>query len=354
LLKKQPLKNFDLRDEGGRVLPLLSREENGKIASAILVYLAEFILDNQKPKQKINDSVKSELNDIAMRGARQARAALSNLASGHGTGSHHQRTILWASAVMRVLATDFASNFILMTPIEASAGDRRVVKFSYEQTIQPMQLSPFRHPLRWAGIAAMPYAARIASLGTAGSYHLEIAIPDDLFFISAGLYAGGGTLPLAGAERSVARAHLYSQGMSRDTPGIAVTYLRVRSSIVLETLLASSVTSAVIGTGLFLHWRGVHPSPDALTALVVILPAAFSVFLVRPGVHPVVLRLVTGLRAGILLSAVLSFVAAGTLAVTLSGRARLLIWSGLFAVSAAVWLVSVIAYIRAVTAERHA
>jgi len=353
LLRKQPLKNFDLRDEDGRALPLLTSEENGEIASAALTYLAEVILHRNAPKQVLDKAVRTELSEIAVGPIRRARTALRNLEKGQGAGSHDQRAILWGNDEMRVLATDFARNFILMTPIEALPGDRRVLKFSYEDTIRPMELSPFVHPLMWAGLDPITYGTRIASLGTARSYHVEIVIPDDLFFVSAQLYAAGSADPVSAEEHSVARAHLYAPGMSRGTSGIVEAHLRVRSTVVLQTLLISSLTSAILATGVFLHWRGIHPSPDALTALVVVLPAIFAAFLARPGEHPVVARLVTGLRVGILFSALLSFAAAGTLAVSFAGKVRLLAWLVLFAFSLLVTAVSAVAYGQAVQAERH-
>lgn len=350
LLKKEPLRNFDLRDESGNVLPALTREQNGKIASALLISLAEFVVKQAHAKDQLDGAIQSELIEIAVGARADARRARNNLRRPRGSGSDTQRDLLWRNEELRLLATDFAENFVLITPLTAQTGDRRVLKFAYENTVLPMALSPIRTPLRWAGLRAVPFGTRIASLGTAASYHVEVGVPEDLLIVSASLFTVGQDEPLY-RERSVARAHLYAQNMPRGTAGFVQLYLSVRSQIVLQTLLASSLTSAVLGVGLIAHNFGVHPSVDALTALVVVLPGVFAAFLARPGEHSVVLRLVSGLRVGILLSALISFVAAGTLAASFSGSFRLLTWSVLLAASLTITLGSVAGYARAIWRE---
>ena len=89
-----------------------------------------------------------------------------------------------------------------------------------------------------------------------------------------------------------------------------------------------------------------HTRAGAAAAIVVVLPALFASYLARPGEHPLVQRLVSGLRAMITALAALSFAAAAVLAVEVHFWFRLLVWIVAFLASATMSSVIVYGYWR--------
>jgi hypothetical protein len=84
LLRKQPLVDFDLRDEEGRALPLLTREWNGSLAAATLGVLSEGIASpaiTEAYGSKLPSVVEKDLWAIATAPPEEARAVCRSLGS---------------------------------------------------------------------------------------------------------------------------------------------------------------------------------------------------------------------------------------------------------------------------------
>jgi hypothetical protein len=345
------LRNFDIRDEDGRALPLVTGRQNGLIASAILISLAEYLIDRAEhagylfyqpeAAAPLETSLYNDLIDIATKPSAEAQAALLNISGGTG-----RRAVLWSERAFRIFARGLAPNFILLTPIVAQSGERRVLKFAYETRSRPLHLTILQR-LRLQPVAV---GAVILGAGLAGSYHLEFEAPEGLLIKSAGL-TDLRTREVLSRENAIVRTHLYASGRPGVTPVLFDASLVVQSYLVFETLAASAAISAVLWIGIALHDRGVHPSRDAVTALIVVLPVLFVTFLARPA-HPITARLVSGLRGAIALSMACSLAAGASLAVTLSGPQRLVIWESVGTLSAIVTALSAVAWIVALVAER--
>jgi hypothetical protein len=74
-LRKQPLRHFDLRDEGGRAVPVLGREHNGTLAWAVLLWAAS----NVENVDELSPDIVGRLGLIANAPSDDAREALDQL-----------------------------------------------------------------------------------------------------------------------------------------------------------------------------------------------------------------------------------------------------------------------------------
>jgi hypothetical protein len=319
LLAKRVLKNFDLFDESGSALTVLTQEQNTVIAEAILNVLAGAVLSRKPDQPLVHD-----LTEIAGGEPEEAMEALANFSTPMGPGSHDQRRALWANEAFRTLSTDLAHQFMLIVPLRTRPGDRRVVKFAYEEEFFPRD----RSLAQWFGLTPVEFGIFAPNIGGAASYHIEIEAPDELVIAQADLFdlRDDGLVTLD-SERTVFRSHLHRAGLPRGSVGwVEVAFRLRRSGLVIAALLIAIATAIVLGGGLMLDLMGVNATVDIAATLLVALPGIYATYLARPGEHRLVKRLVGGLRVLVLLLAVLSFGAAASLSVDLGPRWRPWLW----------------------------
>jgi hypothetical protein len=333
LRKWPPLMEFDLRDENGRPIPLLTTRKNREVDAAALVGLS--------PEGDERSCLTSLLENVAKGDELAARHSLEAVgtfldARWESLPSDQQRAWL---RTLRV-AGSLVSNSILWVRVEAKPGDRQLIKFAF---IDP---APQELVLRRRVLSAFSWAPRRAqyllpNLGERGSYHLEIEAPPDLAIYRAKLELselppletasppgikirdvpeklalgvrercrelitpGRQVQPAEEHEvvpgepyvRNVReRAYLYVVG-SQDQYGMASVDMGIGN----RTLIASSFRASLVVTGLLaLLWQApgsvVHHL-DGAVALLVIFPALLALLVVRSGEHPIMRQLVSGVR----------------------------------------------------------
>lgn len=320
LLGKKVLRNFDLIDESGRVLPMLTQHQNGAISTAILRRVARTIL-----RKTPDPHIAEDLHDLVEGQPDAVKVAWQHLSNPSGPGSHADRRKLWSDDRFRTLARDLAGQFILFVPLEDREGSRRVLKFSYEEDFRPSR----RALPQFLGLSPVRFGVLAPTIGMAESYHIEVASPDELMIDVASLYEFSETAGLdkRDSEYGVSRTHLHVTDATRGAIGFLDIRFRLRrSGITFAAGLIGLVTTGVLGSGWLLHREGIRASPDVAAVLIVALPGLFATYLARPGEHGLVKRLVGGLRMLILGLAVCSFVADSSLAIDISGYARSWIW----------------------------
>ena len=461
LLRRQLLTDLDVRGQDSSALPVLTREQNSRIAYELLRFLAqETLAEAFGPDIELLPLLDVELRDVA--GCRRTdddhpselvrqrrteraikrfrRAASTAAVRGHVTTRlGYQRLVLWRDRSTRGFLSTLADRFIVLVPLEASANTRLIVKLSYEQgavvpplvppvlrSLSPVhlrrlvridraittlgegvqtlalqveytvlsairqllsldrtiRLSPPPALFRGVDITAMtssinqlmhalrrrtgssfgldPLSLRVPTRAVYGpeSYHVEVVAPAELLIEYARLERETTILDLAlGTERQESvciaedahteRAHLYeslyttSRRESAPIPtneevrvssAIKVEFL-MRPSFVLPSLLIGLITSGMLASGLVLHGVGV-PRQGDVTALLVVLPALFAAYLI-PGEHRLVRRMFRGVRFLVFLLSLASFVAAGSLTLSLSSTARVTLWAVLLGISSA-------------------
>lgn len=322
LLHKRVLRSFNLRDATGMALPLLTQDQNSAVAVALLRGLATALV---KP-ETLDTHIERELEQIASTSEAEAANALRNLSTPMGPGSHSQRNTLWGKSSFKTLANDLSQNFMLIVPLDAAVGDRRLLKFEYEENFKSRALTK----LEWLGLTPVELAFLAPSVGLTESYHAEVVAPDELVIAKAELVAQNldGSEDTLDTEHHQFRAHVHASGLTRGTIGRLNVSIRLRTAgLVLAAFVLSIATATSLVGGVVVDWLDVGATPDLASALLVALPGIYATYLVRPGEHRLVKWLVGGLRVIVLGLAAVSFGAAATLALNLDESLRQLLWA---------------------------
>jgi hypothetical protein len=325
-LRKGELRSFDLRDEDGTSLPVLTRQQNGRIAAECLAGLYELACKrantNLPPDQAIQPerAVIGLLGMVAGSDTDEALAAQRELTvGGRRVPSSHAEAIRSYGPLVALLA-DFSSGFLLLTHLKARVGDRRVLKISYTQPFRwmvPRRLLPrlVLGMTSWLGWTAQRFYVSASGIGSAQSYHFEMGMPADVLVESAELRRVAPVTTVLDSESFVVLTHLTAAGQSRGAIAWARVRFRLRSSILWPGFIVSSATTVLLTLGVFLREANFHPRLDPASAFIVALPALFGAYSLATE-HRLTRRLSVGTRAGSLASVVISLVAAGTMAIT--------------------------------------
>ena len=137
LQRKRRLVAFDLRDEAGRSLSLIPHRQNAPLSAAVLVAAAQSWVGGE-----ISDAEalppKPILDDLWAIATRRSHSALRIWGSLGRPVTDAEAETQWRhqlalSPEFMSLAYDLAHSFIMLALVEAGSGDRRVLKFSYQE-----------------------------------------------------------------------------------------------------------------------------------------------------------------------------------------------------------------------------
>lgn len=134
-LRKRRLKNFSLRDETERALPVMTAEKNGAVAAGVLAHASEDFADAPASLAEMPGAVWRDLWNIANSSSDDAQATWENLGRPVGADGPERawRDALIQSEQFMALASDLARNFLVLVPLESHANERRIVKLSYQE-----------------------------------------------------------------------------------------------------------------------------------------------------------------------------------------------------------------------------
>lgn len=386
LLKKDVLRNLDVRDEAGRALAVMSRKQNAQIGFEILRQQAGEVL-GLKEQAELDARIVWIFGEVA-----GLPPPSDEPPEPTKNGAQQFQSLLDDETMLSYLS-DLDRFFLLLARVDALAHQTRIVKFTYEQDFDPTYRYEtglrligfsFREPTRGLamklGLRDFQSGFSTPSMFDAQSYHVEMVCPDETSIAEAHLYrceepntqaaastaskeTNHGKEPGDEEPASVSdddhgsatvmeltqreleelttdiavdsdyrtdRAHLYGQAPHPDSIHSYVTVASVlRAPVVAPVALLTVLTASVISGGLAVHFLVSSAGrTDTATSLIVAIPTFLAPFVV-PGAHRVVRRMFVGLRAVAFLSALCSFLAAASLALKLKTQALAVIWSGL-------------------------
>ena len=343
----QSLLNFDLVLDG-QAVPLLTRSQNIMATRAMLHAAAEQCDIDDAPE------VRAILAEVARADHPAEREALALLGLGPQPVDSGDEPI--EQAMLRWAIRTFDRNYMLLADVPLAAVQHRTVfKVTQEfyQTIShnASGLLPVAEQVAWR---PTPLIFNIPDVTSASSYHFEFIAPAGMIVDSGSLLARvEGEDVFFGTSTvltTMGGINIHSEDVPQADSYTAT--LRVRPSA--EGLLRASAASATISTLLLLvAAAGAHRLGDEglgpSVTLLLVLPGLVSTFLARPGEHSLVSFMLRGIRVLTLFSALLTYVAAGLLAMGVSGAALRLSWLGLAVVS----MVPAVALIGAVLSARR-
>lgn len=343
VFQKELLLGFDLRDEAGSSMPVLTTAQNVWVAWSILVAMATAALDDIA--SPLTDEERQALRDVASASADNVDSVLASLVDHSRLQSLIQNPLLYAG-----LST-FASNFLLITMVDPEVGSRRVVKYSYD-----VDLSDQTKDFSWrARLGLTPASVDIeVSRLDSRSHHVEVRAPLGLQFAAdPEVSASSSSPPMTFRARhsaAVAQAHIETSEYSlAQVPSATVGFRLfatdhglVRAGALLGLLVVLLLVGALIWPESLVSARG---TADAAAAPILALIGVFTLFVVRPGEHQFVSHLLVPYRLLVVfVGVVVPFVMAVSLIlVPLSDHALLWTWFGLLVGSEAsvaiLWLV---------------
>lgn len=324
LLRKAPLVGFDLRDEAGAALPVLSRRENSLIAWSAANALAENILG-----YALVESLSDNIREIVSSDVASAQEALASL---KGSDDADARTLM-ASPMFTELLDDLSRNFLLLTPVPIEKGRRRIMKFSY---LESLRFETFTAAQRFS-LEAAPFKFGLPAVDEAESFHLEIDAPPGMDVYEAEIVemdgAGNETGELAYEGARAARAHLHPSGVE---PG-ATAEARVWLVPVTRGLVRSSFFFSVAVTALLVALLFVPPDEGERSgpSLLLALPGVVGLFITKSGENAMTSRLLLGLRAVVSFVGFLPFAGALLLIMDVGSDVDRYLWVALTIAAAA-------------------
>lgn len=363
---KAVLYNLDLADQTGEALPVVSATENGLIAQLLLVALATALLGRD-----LDDAERAVIEAVPISAPADADEAVN------AAIAIDEKL---ADAVFANLCRTFGTNFLLLAIVDASSGERRILKYGYEGELEQAP------PQRWfQRIAAMtqislaklgfgPFSVSlpVETLGLSASYHAEISMPNELAISRARLMASSGRreAEVVTDPRGLARVHFHLEAppsgdlvqrlrLDPGTPwqGIQARIrlsVRVRPDVVARpAFVIAWLVATMLWIGLGLKASGLVLAQDPGVAILVALPAIFGAYLGASSQHPIAVRLGYAARDAIWLAAGLAFVAAASL-LTPAGLGRRTVWEVLadIALANAVGLFAILRIERSVLRQR--
>lgn len=300
LLTKRPLVNFDLRNEEGHSVPLLTAEQNQAIARELLHVVLEVDLAGQDA-EAVEDAVTEAAGPLI-------EAVLADGAPAGAVERLEREHRLEPLSDFRAMVATLSSNFVVWAVVH-DLDRRRILKFAYDA------------PFVWGEGLAHIYDAPGAT--EAGTYHVEVAVPPDLRARTTELVDNATGEVLVTGERDTDRPALYYVAdpvKPPAEPDVSVAYGAER----LRFLGPAAMVAAVITLLLALPWafadlEALAGSAGPAVGLVLSVSAVFSALVLRTDEHPLLrlilvryrLCLVASTLAALLAAAVLVFQAGG-------------------------------------------
>jgi hypothetical protein len=329
-----PVLSFDLRDETGRTLPLVSKVSTNLLDEQILMGVARQALGN------VPSSLQRHLRSLVHGESTHSHDSLTAIRTSlnEWAEEHQEEAKLEELNRLVDLAGVLADRTLLWVKIAGTPGDRRILKLAYDEPTRK-RLSPVRDFLTTIGFFSLAVDFEVPHIGDSGSYHLDVQAPDGLGVVAGDLLlpdgghgqswwkrawrglisrvaqawapivgpAGSDSYPLVQRHHVqvlTQRVHIYLSGRrARSEAAAYVRFLPHRSGTIttcaLVTVLAAAVMSGFDATATQLLNNRDEPGVfGAVVAFLLLVPGLLGYVLLHPaGEHPFVTRILAGARA---------------------------------------------------------
>ena len=336
LLAKGTLTRFDLRDEAGASVPLLTRAQNAAFSTAHMLAIAR----EAARAKGLSDELPEDLVRLCWRIAQgephEANDAIYEIAT--QLEPEVLRNALYESARFREATTTFARSFPVIVSVEQpEPGEpprRRVIKLAYNHVL--LGNGPTRR--QRLGIDPILLLFEIPELGDTSSRHIEFLKADGLDAFNPQLvgFAPDGTYIASEGSEEGGEPHLAVVGAPRGASGGASVSLRAsRAGILVGGPLLAALSAAALTAAWFALPQLAGETAGSAASILLAVPAALGAYLGSRQPHPLEAALLAGPRALVFLSGMLAFSGAAVLALDSSVEPLRFIVGGLALLS---WL----------------
>lgn len=349
LMRKGVLYDFDIFNESRRSIPVFTREQHEEIAVAAVIAKAVRSVERVNKGIAFDVPLQTSLEEIVRENdSTRAGRLLHSFVNSSGeraTQSYlEQRRVLLADKEFMQLLRDLAEQYLMCVYLRASAGERRIIKFGYEDQSRNVDAhwisSGGRRLLQWFGWWPRVTHVTTGDVSSAQSYHIEVAAPIELLIARADLRTVPVTsAPAVKSESLMKRVHFHVpasgySGLQFQSLDLEVHFALDPQGFLLSVTLVAVATFLLLFSGLLWHINGTTlKQQDTAAVVVVALPGLLAALLFRSDEERLVAVSVIGLRfiAGMLVFA--SLMAAGLLAINIDSETRLRGWYGVTSIA---------------------
>jgi hypothetical protein len=129
VLTKEARRNFDVRDEAGRSMPVLGKHQNGELAHIALLNAALRALGDDVTAE-VFEFIAADLRHVVFAAPSDAENALGAFMGSAEAGNQWREAILDDPTCQLLLGALWA-NYVLFVVLAPGGPNRRVIKFSY-------------------------------------------------------------------------------------------------------------------------------------------------------------------------------------------------------------------------------
>lgn len=246
---KAPIRNLDLVDGFGRAVPVLTAEQNARLSGEVLIEQARVYLGG-KPSEPIQEVLRKIANF-----RNPTKEAMESILERLEDPDIEQFELL--SEAPSVFIKPLWNGFLLVGQVQATRGDRVLIKRSYEEEFKMS-----------GGHGRFTTEALFAG----DSYHLELLAPEGTVIADARMSvtvegdAASHERPsrhVVGADSKVDRAHIYAKADvvadklgAEPTASVVEVWLRPRPPMVEPVLFVSLFVTATLISGAWAKHEG--------------------------------------------------------------------------------------------------
>jgi len=340
-LRKERLRHFDLRDEEGKGVPVLSRAQNRLVAQGALVAAARHAL-----RHPVSPELRAAFGRIAGDDPPAAEAQVGALADAARRGDR-ECAVLLADEYVRFLLTDLTDNYLLLAGVDDLAR-RRLVKFGYDDRLALARAPTLADRLGWR---APWFTVETPASGRTASYHAEVVVPEELRVVRTVLGDAERQEAFA-AEGEAERPALHAVDVPRDRRGRLWFAVRPERAgfpaLAFGVTLVTALLLAAGALGLDVAEGQAGPAVSVLLAA----SAFFAATVAQAGEHPLVRWLFALPRLLVAFAALNAVGAAAVLAFQAEAVVVEAVWTVAAGAAAGVALVLLVALSRALPLAR--
>jgi hypothetical protein len=319
VLTKERRRNFDLRDEGGRAVPVLGREQNGTL-SHIAVLGAAFDAVPGTPSEDLLEVIEADLRQVVMAPPEEASDALGFLFGSAAEGDRWRGAIVEDPTCLSLLDALWA-NYVLFAVLPKGGPNRRILKYSYGEgfsfTTDDVRWRDAIRPTRLARRVWKPdrreFIVECPGAWRAASFHAELAIPEELRVELAVIWDFRTEEQIGESDENVDRASLYASAIKEEQqPAVFAVVAPERGGSGIQAALTSLTVAGLL-------WLGTASGLDASTpgpavSIVTAGAAFFSGLAAVQGQHRLVKRIFAASRRWLTLVSIAALAASALLA----------------------------------------
>ncbi len=337
-LRKQALVGFDVFDEDGRSVPLLTAIQTGKIVADGLIHIARQIIhgDANRP---LDETIEKDIRQITRdeRGAKKARNRLLQRTAdpNRSEPSRSQLFDLAHDLSFAMLIRRYYRVFLMVVQLEGDGCSRRILKF---RCTEPFE----RSGGPWRLLVGEPDVAQLnVPAAQEGGYHLEIDLPSGVRVVDVSM----STHKEKKAQETDEEQPSFHERIVGSKIHLCVHKVPIEASDAFANAALRAarlgwfggacfcawLIAIVLGIGDF--WVRTHNHISALgtantgVTLLLVIPGVFATLLVRYAEHPMVAHLLRAIRLILAVSALLAYSAAGTLVLARSDMQIRRLWA---------------------------